>query len=103
MTSERLSSSAPIVFLLVMLAATWPNLAGQCSKAEIEDYLREGIGAVRKSNLPEAERLLKLALERQGSPSAYYWLGVTYMKEHKPAESERALLTAISLQPSFPE
>src|SRR5215468_5628282 len=102
MSPERLSSSLPILFLLLTFAA-WPSLAGQLPNPEVEPYLREGIESVRRNNFQEAEKFLRLALARQQSPFAYYWLGVAYLKEHQPVESERALLKAIEIRPNFPE
>src|SRR6266542_1831584 len=104
MSALRLSSFSVMVFLSATLGPPSADLQGQASKPESEPYLKEAISAVRKGDLPAAERLLKIALEkRQDSPFAHYWLGVAYMKEHRLADAEDALHKGIELRPNFPQ
>ena len=66
--------------------------------------VQDAIHAIRDGDLARAERLLKISTENfPDSPIAHYWLGVTYLKEHRAPEAELSLEEAIELRPDYPE
>jgi tetratricopeptide (TPR) repeat protein len=85
---------------IVSLAEKDPR--SQSANSAHEPYLGDGIEALRKRNLQEAERIFRSAAEQfPNSPDANYWLGVTCTQARKYAEAERALLKGIALRPDF--
>ena len=69
-----------------------------------ENNLRTGIQSIRKGDLREAERILRIEVANHPqSANACYWLGVVCMRQHQSKEAEQMLLKAIELRPNFPE
>src|SRR5215469_15768117 len=102
--SAPLPLAGVIVLGLAFQSGAGGNLAVQVSDSGSPVDLRDGIRAVSEANLPAAEYLFKTAVAQHPNlPLAHYWLGVTYMKEHRPSEAEQSLLKGIELQPRFPE
>ena len=99
-----MNSAVILALALAILSLANEDLLGQSTVPVNEPYLEDGIEAFRNGDLSAAERNFRIAAEHEPkSALAQYWLGVTFVQEHKPAEAEQALLKGLDLQPNFPE
>lgn len=67
-----------------------------------EAYKLKGIAYFNLDDLANAERTLKMSIEKDRSDSeAFYYLGLTLNKQEKRLEAKEAYETALKLEPSY--
>ncbi len=72
------------------------------SKRELTEHLHLGITNYKKSNLPEAKRLLSICFNKDSSNIEYnYWMAKTYISANALEKAKQTINKILTLDPSF--